>query len=792
MPYPKFILLLFALFLTACSTTKVLEEGDLLYTGSEVTIEAPDTVTTAELRPELQRLFAPNPNRSLLGLPFRLYFYNLFDTGKEKGLWAGLQKSLGEPPVLYDPQITRQVRQLMANQAVNRGFFDPRVRSRLDTQGQKARVEYRVRLNAPYRISQYRMDIEQAAIREQVAAMPPSPHLQVGQVYDLSKLKAERQRIENWMRRRGYFFFKAGDLKFLADSISGQREVRLRLTVKESTAPQDLKQQRIETIDLYPEFNFRAENAPTRKQTVEGINFFFREGRIEPKPLLRASLFSPGDLYNTRKHERSQERLVNLPFYQFVNLRFEPLSDSDSLLRLQVFLTPRKQQSIEGSAGLTYQTTRFIGPQVNLTYTNRNIFKGAELLRLSGDGSFNFPLDEDNNYFQEIEGSGELVFPGLMLPFVSQDWRDDLIRAGTSVKLSYTTERVRFRLKSDRQDAATFRSRLEEANFPDLAERVAADSTTTPFIGLNEFELTFGYQWQRQRTIANEFNPFHFRYQQGRFQTPELRRLFLGQDLPQGQYSDLINLEQMLIFQPEFIFTFDSRRQRVKRHNYFYRGRIAFALNGVLEEPGLENLDKADLSTRFAQMENDLRYYWRLGSTQTIASRLIGNFSYPLGNEVIMPFFDYFTAGGPNDLRAYTPRQIGPGARDPESGVLDFLEGKGNVKLAGSLEFRQKLGAYLEWAVFADAGNVWLFESTFDAEDTEFALDRVFEQMGFGVGTGFRIDISALVIRLDFAFPLTKPWLPAGNRWVGDAVDIGDPDWRSENLTFNLAFGYPF
>ena len=61
-----------------------------------------------------------------------------------------------------------------------------------------------------------------------------------------------------------------------------------------------------------------------------------------------------------------------------------------------------------------------------------------------------------------------------------------------------------------------------------------------------------------------------------------------------------------------------------------------------------------------------------------------------------------------------------------------------------------------------------------------------------GAGAGLRLDITLFVIRLDLAFPIRKPWLPAGQRMVINQINFGDPDWRRENLIWNLAIGYPF
>ncbi|MNL15232.1 hypothetical protein D3C87_1362080 [compost metagenome] len=64
--------------------------------------------------------------------------------------------------------------------------------------------------------------------------------------------------------------------------------------------------------------------------------------------------------------------------------------------------------------------------------------------------------------------------------------------------------------------------------------------------------------------------------------------------------------------------------------------------------------------------------------------------------------------------------------------------------------------------------------------------------MAVGTGAGLRVDATIFVIRLDVAFPVRKPYLPAGQRWVFDQVDFGSKTWRKENLIYNIGIGYPF
>jgi outer membrane protein insertion porin family len=108
-----------------------------------------------------------------------------------------------------------------------------------------------------------------------------------------------------------------------------------------------------------------------------------------------------------------------------------------------------------------------------------------------------------------------------------------------------------------------------------------------------------------------------------------------------------------------------------------------------------------------------------------------------------------------------------------------------------STELRQKLFSIVQGAIFFDAGNTWLYHENPDKPGAKFTSNFL-KQLAVGTGVGLRFDVTVLVLRLDVEFPLRKPYLPEGQRWVVDQIRFGDPDWRKENLILNLAIGYPF
>jgi len=115
----------------------------------------------------------------------------------------------------------------------------------------------------------------------------------------------------------------------------------------------------------------------------------------------------------------------------------------------------------------------------------------------------------------------------------------------------------------------------------------------------------------------------------------------------------------------------------------------------------------------------------------------------------------------------------------------------GDIKIELNTELRFKIASIIRGALFVDAGNIFTNRTDVARPGSRFSKDFL-KQLAVGTGAGLRFDVSFLVLRMDVAFPIRKPFLPNGPKWVINEIEFGDPDWRRENLIFNLAIGYPF
>src|SRR5688500_7917949 len=99
----------------ACSPTKMVPDGDALYTGAKVSIEDPvlSGKKKRQLSKDLATITKPKPNKRILGIPFGLLFNNsrLF------------RRKLGEPPVLLSSVNLDYNKELLTNNLENQGYF---------------------------------------------------------------------------------------------------------------------------------------------------------------------------------------------------------------------------------------------------------------------------------------------------------------------------------------------------------------------------------------------------------------------------------------------------------------------------------------------------------------------------------------------------------------------------------------------------------------------------------------------------------------------------------------------
>jgi len=242
-------------------------------------------------------------------------------------------------------------------------------------------------------------------------------------------------------------------------------------------------------------------------------------------------------------------------------------------------------------------------------------------------------------------------------------------------------------------------------------------------------------------------------------------------------------------------YSFIWNTQQVgKNEDFFYlRSNLETSglfLNFLNKQTGLGSQGQ-DFSTllniRYAQFlraEFDFRYYHYMNKNNTLVFHSMTGIGLPYGNSDALPFEKGFYAGGANGLRGWELRSLGPGGyNDPEVVQYDRI---GDILMEFSMEYRFPIYSYLNGALFADAGNIWLLNKSNSYPRGHFAFNNFMSQMAVDAGFGMRIDLQFFIVRIDAALPLRIPEREPGSRWKSFFdMSVGD-------LVWNFGIGYPF
>jgi outer membrane protein insertion porin family len=771
-----YYLALTLVFTYGCSNTKYLPEGDMLYVGGEV--EVKDTVMKRKERKamekEMEGLLRPKPNASFFGLRPKLWIYNIAGTPKkDRGFKYWLKNKVGEPPVLMSQVDLDYNADILQNYAENKGYFKVRTAADSTSRNRRAKAKYTATPKQQYTIRKVIFPGDSAAteLDSTVANIRRRSRLKKGQPYDLNVIKEERERIDQRLKNKGYFYFNPDYILVQVDSTVGKHQVDLIVKVKDETPERAKKVYTIGDIIIYPNYSLANAN-DTLANNAKAVERFKDFTIIDPdhtfRPIIydRTMFFHKGDTYSRRDHNLTLNRLVNLGTFKFVKNEFRPSDSLDTVLDTYYYLTPLPKKSIRFEILGKTNSANYNGTEASINWSNRNAFRAAELLSLSVFGGAEIQASGQNKGYNvyRVGGEASIVWPRFITPIRIQDSSAFVPRTRAMVSYEYQN-----------------RARL---------------------YSLNSFRTQFGYLWKDNIRTEHQLNAFDINYVSPATVTDEYReqiRAMREDEQDEGAAVALERvIEKQLIFGPNYSYTYTNTMRKFRKHTFYYKGSIDLAgtIAGLATGADAKTKEPEEIMgvafSQFAKTEHDFRHYMKMGEKSQLASRIIAGIGVPYGNSTELPFMRQFFIGGTNSIRAFRARSIGPGTYRPNVNTSSFLpDQSGDIKLEMNTEYRANLFSVVNGALFVDAGNIWLWNENPDRPGAQFT-SKFYDELAVGAGAGLRIDITFLVLRLDLAFPLRKPWLPEGERWVLDDIDFGGKYWRKENLVFNLAIGYPF
>ena len=753
------------LFAGACSSAKHIPEGDYLYVKGEVEIET-DTIPEQYIEPlseALEEMLRPKPNTKILGMRPQLAIFNMVDSPRnENSIKGWLKYQVGEAPVLLS-DVNREYNQnLLRNRLENLGFFNAEVLSDTSLNKHKASVTYTAIPGVIYRISTVTFETDSSELGRAIQASADASLLEVGRPFNLAHIVEERERIDNELKNLGYYYFNPDYLLVEVDSSRLDHEVDLFVTVKRETPERARQPYFINNIVIFPDYDAtqqtRSYRIPRNAELYnEQYYFVDPENTYRRFALARTMFFEKGEYYNRSDHTRTLNQLVNMGTFRLVKNDFIDVDTGENLLDVHYYLTPMPKRGLRiellGKTASVYN-----GSELNVNWLNRNTFRSGEMLTLSVYGGFETQTGGNvnlNSSFRRYGAELTLRFPRLIAPY---KWNASRLY----------TPRTYFR-----------------AGYEFLSRRSAYN--------LNSMRFSAGYQWRESKYKEHELAVFEVGY----VQASGISEMYRAQmdTIPALRHT----VEPQFTFGPVYNFTYTNTMDSERTHTYYFRGGVDLSANtyGLIKgasyrEGRVYQILDANFS-QYIKTEGDFRHYLKLGPNATLASRAMVGFGYSYGNSSALPYVKQFFSGGPNSLKAFRARAVGPGSYEPQ--YLDennfFADQTGDIKLELNTEYRARLTGIIHWAAFIDAGNIWLQNEVADKPGAAFSGD-FYKELAVGGGAGLRFDLSFLVLRTDLAIPFRVPYRAEGNRWVFNEIDFSSKDWRRNNLIFNLAIGYPF
>lgn len=526
---------------------------------------------------------------------------------------------------------------------------------------------------------------------------------------------------------------------------------------------------------------------PGRRQGLRPLKYgdytiYSRYNLFRPSFLVRKVQLKPGDLYRVSNYNQTLLNFNRIEAWQNVNITSRPNTDSVvPTVDFNLRMVPAKKYffsiDFEGSSILSAQNQIYSpgnkGLAVNFQLKNRNVAREALQLQNVLHTGVEF-TDFSKILSSEIGLSNKLIFPHLLTPFRIKKEKS-FLNAKSYVTLDG--------------------SYVDRYNYYKI-------NTINAYLG-NEFQTSVNSTWQ-VRFPNIEFTRI-YDYGTGFYQ--------LIQDYPLLRYS--YNDGLIIGINGTYTRRFNASNPRNFNILRLYGEESGMLLGGLLSNltaPG-EPLEKL---YRFIKVSADYRHYFTKPKSMWAFRFFAG---YGMGfktksntdDDITMPFFRQFFAGGPNSMRGWRLRKLGPGSSifydtlrirtnstDPAGGVVEkrFDDRYADIQLEGNIEYRFDIfpvyGYWLKGALFSDIGNVWARKSSEAAlRYGVFSLDRLYRDIAVAGGAGLRLDFKFFLLRFDLGWRLKDP-LYASDEDIHPSSDGWFIRSNMRTPSFQFGIGYPF
>ena len=718
---------------TSCSTTKFVPDGKYLLT--DVKIETDNkNVNTSQMEQYINQK-ANTKWFSLFAVP--LGTYNL--SGRDSTKWINrILKRLGEEPVLFDTLKAEMSRKNLGTVMQNMGYLHADVSLKTIANDKKIKVIYTLHTGKPYFIGNIEYDIYDKNIA-QILDMKNENNrgLKKGMIFSINNLENERKRITNILSDSGYYKFNKDYIIYEADSTRTNDSIDINLKLMKFRA------------------NSKSPEKDHNRYYINKVNFTSADG---DKIKLRRSVLSDnlaikeGAPFCEHDLQTTYNNFARLQAVKYTNIRFEELPDT-SLLNCNIQLSTNKPNTISFQPEGT-NTAGDLGAAASLTYENRNLFHGSEMLSIQLRAAFEAITGLEGYQaedYEEYNIEGRLMFPRFIAPFLSENFRRNS-NAHSELTVSYNLQ-----------------------NRPEFHRRV--------------FTAAWKYLWNAPKQNSTyRFDLIDLNYVYMPWISEKFKEDYLDDDSNRNAILRY-NYEDLFIMKMGFGMTYNNGVHAIKA-NIETSGNILSLLSGVSKFDKNSQGQYTLFNIAFAQYVKANFDYTRLFTfdwRNSLALHFGFGIAYPYGNSKILPFEKRYFSGGANSVRGWNVRELGPGKFKGTDGRIDFINQTGDMKLDFNLEYRTALFWKFNGAFFIDAGNIWTLRSYADQPGGQFKFDEFYKQIAVSYGLGIRLNLDYFILRLDMGVKAINPAYTT----TEEHYPIISPNFKRD-FSLHFAVGLPF
>lgn len=649
----------------------------------------------------------------------------------------------------------------------------------VETTQYRATIDFNVIPGKLVRIDSFAYNIAQPEL--QVLATNEPGFVKKGDPFAKAAISAELDRLVLLYRNNGFMRFGREELIGLWDTLdisllqptfdpleqleqlqklrerrerpTADLEIRLRPGLDSNR----LRKYYVGQVTIFPDIPLDTTGFQRKETWISGVKMVSYRNTFKSKILPPNIYLHHGDVYDQRNYIRTINRFNSLGAWRLVNIDQLPRSNQDTA-DFTIRLTPARKYSftanLEGSRNQNLVSGNLFGIGINVGLQNRNFARTSSLA--ATNIRFGVETGRDTataiKFIQtrQLSINHTIAFPR---PIPRMNW------LGEKTRNSFRTLLV--------LNAALTERRL--------------------LYNLNTINGSWGYEFQWGKKLM----------------TLRFPNIEYSSFKPQQKLLDIFANNPSLrnIFTDGFISSMlaglEVKGGKGKNINVFtFNVETSGLLSGLIKKN-----DFLDTNLfRFLKTDLDFARKISLNKSSLVLHAFVGlgyefNSTVNVNKRYNLPLLRQYFAGGPNSMRAWGLRKLGPGSSVKDFGITGLPDRYGDVHLEANIEYRFPLlkafGFPVEGALFTDIGNIWYMKKAPSRDPEEvFNFNRLGKDLAVGVGTGFRVDLGFFVIRVDYSLKAKDP-SPAPdkadvqNKWFG-YKRIRDAD------QFQLAISYPF